>query len=69
MIRSDTVGQRTNIRGDCTAAQSWDSVSTGEQLQKCLLSDYVETVVSGTADAMIALTGYTFPLLFSCLFS
>lgn len=65
MIKSDIVGQLRNIKGEYTADQSWNSLSTRERLHECLLSDYVETVVGGVTDAVITLAGCVFPLLFS----
>lgn len=62
MIKSDIVGQLRNIKGDCTANQSRNSPSAREQLHKCLLSDYVETVVVGVVDTAIMLTGFSLSL-------
>lgn len=65
MIKSDIVGHLRNIKGDCTAHQSRNSLSTGERFYEYLLNDYVETVVGGVAAAAVTLAGHIFPLLFS----
>lgn len=57
MIKSDIVGQLRNIKGEYTADQSWNSLSTRERLHECLLGDHVETVVGGVTDAVITLAG------------
>lgn len=61
-------GLTKNIRGDSIACQSWRSPFTGQYLQQCLLSDYVESIVGGAVDAGKTVARSVFLLLFSLPF-